>query len=367
LAVAARDDTYRYGRTLQVYLQSVLLAFRLTGDLALLDHVDVVAQRMRAELRDSWRGTLDGTDGTRDGYLNWVWRYSSGDKFVGKDTGWVDEMKTHALVALIAVALDTNRDLPSPGGRDYGAHADFWKDYLVHHFEAKWRERRNLPSGFPLLTMTGMHTYATWLRWHHYMGVLTGDAGYAVEAARMADLWWDEMRPVATPAGVAYVWPRSLLSLSNGVGNYLMPTTYASMVYADVVELHLEGFHRWASVEEMRRFARTFTEFVMDSSNPIRNGLAADIGGGVARAGLRSDASNWPRMTTHGFWLSGYPHIAAWDDTEAMIVLTQDAYERRGPNVGMMLEAGALASSVVSSFGSLDAVLAAVALGSSVR
>jgi hypothetical protein len=311
----------------------VMIAFRVTGDLALLDHVDAIAEEMRTKLRDGWRGTKDGTDGTRDGYLNWVWRYSSGDQFVGKDTHMMDEMKTHAMIAMIAVALDTNRDLRSPGGRDYGAHADFWADYLVNHFEAKWRARNDMSRGFPFMTKGGIHERQSWLKWHHYMGLLTGNEAYTVEAKRMADEWWAEMLTVDTPSGTAYVWHRD---------DFLMPTVYAAGVVADVVELHLEGFDRWGSAEEVRRFARTFTEFIMDSKDPDANGLAADIGGEVARAGLRSDAKNWSRMTTHGFWLSGFPLLAAWDPSGKIADFTRLAHERRGQNVGMMLQTGAL-------------------------
>ena len=346
--VARSDDLYHYGRPLQVYVESTLAAFRLTGDLTLLDHVDEIAEVMRAQLRDSWRGTLDGTDGTRDGYLNWVWRYSSGDDFVGKDTHVVDDVKAHALIALMAAALHTNRDLESPAGRDYAAHADFWRDYLVNHFEAKWRKRMDKPHGFPIMTMSTMHSFVSWVRWHYYMAMLTGDDRYLDEAKGMADVWWAEMRAVTTSGGTAYVWPRGVLGLG-AQSDYLMPTVYASMVIADAVELHLEGFHRWASADEMERFARTFTRFMLDTSDPAKNGIAADIGGGTARAGLWSDAKNWPRMTMHGFWLSGFPLLAAWDDTGRIAAFTNEAHAARGPNVGMMLQTGALLGDVLES------------------
>ena len=333
LRVAGLDDLYQYGRTLHMYVQSVLIAFRVTGDLSLLDHVDAIAERMRSELRDGWRGTKDGTDGTKDGYVNWVWRYSSGDQFVGKDIHIMDEMKTHAMIAMIAVALDTNRDLTGPAGRSYAAHADFWKDYLVNHFEAKWRERHDKPRGFPFMTKGGIHERQSWLKWHYYMGLLTGNVRYTAEAKRMAEEWWAEMLTVDTPSGTAYMWRRR---------DFLMPTVYAAGVVADVVELHLEGFDRWASAEEVRRFARTFTEFVIDTDDPDTNGLAADIGGEVARAGLRSDAENWRRLTTHGFLRSGFPLLAAWDPSGKIADFTEVTHEQRGENVGMMLQTGAL-------------------------
>jgi hypothetical protein len=312
LKVAGQDDIYEYGRTLHTYVQAVLVAFRLTGDLALLDHVDEIAERMRAQLRDGWRGTLDGTDGTRDGYLNWVDRYTGGE-YQGKDTMLVNEIKTHALVAMMAYALEVNRDLASPSGRDYGAHADFWENYLVNHFEAKWRERRDRPSGFPFATRAGMHTYTSWLKWHYYMGLLTGDEAYTREAERMADAWWSEIRTLATPAGEAYVWPSSLAS-AGGTGTHLQLTTYARYVYGDVIEFHFEGFHRWASSATLQSFARTFTTFIINRSDPLRDGFAGDIGGSVSRAGLLPQTSA-SRLTTEAYRASPYALIGAWDDT----------------------------------------------------
>jgi hypothetical protein len=299
-----------------------MVSFRMTGDLALLDHVDEIAQIMRAQLRDEWRGTLDGTDGTRDGYLNWSYKYGSERDFEGKDTSRGNEMKTHAMIAMIAHALDVNRDLTSPGGRDYGAHADFWIDYLVHHFEAKWRERSGVETGFPIFLRPHTHTYYSWMRWHYYMAQLTGDGAYLAEANRMADVLWNEVRTVDTSSGPAYVWARSVLA-EGGTADYLHPTTYARYVFGDVVELHLEGFHRWASDEEMSRFARTFTELIMDSSDPVRNGFAADIGGGRSRAGLRSDSS-WPRLSASRFSISSYALIGAWDPSGDLAEATDD-------------------------------------------
>ena len=297
---ARRDDVYHYGRTLHTYVQSVLLAFRVTGDLALLDHVDAIAEVMREQLRDGWRGTLDGTDGTRDGYLNWVFRYGNSTTYQGKDTHQVNEMRTHSMIAMIAYALHVNRDLVSPGGRDYAAHADFWVDYLVNHFEAKW---------------------------HYYMGLLTGDGAYTAESERMAGVLRDELREVSTASGTAYVWARSVLAEGGGDSS-LHPTTYARYMYADIVELHLEGFEWWADAVHLERFARTVTAFVIDTADPLRNDFSHDIGGGVDRAGLQSDAS-WNRMSVARYAISGYAHIAAWDASGALPELSAAIQDQR--------------------------------------
>jgi hypothetical protein len=289
--------------------------------------------------------------------VNWVYRYDDGDDLIGKDTHQVNDMKTHALVAMIAYALDVNRDLVSPSGRAYGAHADFWKDYLVNDFEAKWRERMGVASGFPIMIRPHTHTYYSWMKWHYYMGLLTGVSGYRVEAERMASVLEGEVRAVSTSAGVAYVWPRSVLA-EGGEGDYLHPTTYARYVFGDVVEMHLEGFGWWASDEEMARFARTFTEFVVDGPDPVRDGFAADIGGGVGRAGFVSDPS-WSRLSANAYGASSYALIAAWDASGRLAEVTEDVVDAGRAGGGVYLATGALVDALAG--GSATTVTASAA------
>jgi len=363
MKLAGSDDVFTYGRTLHGYVQAVLTAFRVTGDLVLLDHVDVIAERMRGELRDAWRGTNDGTDGTTDGYLNWVYRYSDTPKHQGKDTRHIDEIKAHGLVAMVAYALDLNRDLVSPGGRDYGAHADFWRGYLVDHFEAKWRERRGVVTGFPFLSHSDGHTYWTWAKWHLYMGLLTGDDGYLREAHRMADVIWGEVRSVGVAGGPAFVWASNVTSLSSS-RSYLMTTAYAHSVIGDVVTFHLEGFHRWADVEVVRAFARTMTAFVFDTEDPLSNGIAPDVGGGEDQAGIES-GSGRPRRSAST--LTGYQYalIGGWDVSGEVVDVVhriQERYPERdttrlaaGLLVGARLNPVAVAAAVNGSKGSAAA------------
>lgn len=335
LELAARDCIYEYGRTLHRYVQSVLVVFRLTGDLRLLDHVDEIAQVMRGELRDGWRGTIDGTDGMQDGYLNWVRSRDTLGEHVGKDTWQTDDMATHALVASIAYALHVNRDQVSPRGADYGANADFWLDYLLNHFEAKWRDREGVASGFPIMMRPHTASYVRWMKWHYYMGLLTEDAAYMVEALRMADVLWSstEIRPVETRIGPAYVWPRSVMKLG-GSGDYLMPITYAGVVFGHTVEFHLEGFHYWAEQAEVERFARTLSELIMDTDDPLQNGLASDVGGGIPRANLPSDPS-WSRMSAPNAADRSFLWIAAWDRTGSVRALAEALVDRPSIHVAV--------------------------------
>jgi hypothetical protein len=323
---AKSDDVFTYGRILGSHVQVVLIAFRVTGDLILLDHIDEIAEHMRAQLHDSWRGTTDGRDGTKDGFLNWVDRYERSSQFRGKDTTKINEMRAHATVATIAYALHLNRGHRSPSGRNYGAHADFWKDYLVNHFEAKWRQREGIKTAFPFMGRPHTTEYYNWMLWHHYMGKLTGKSGYAAEANRMAGHLWNDLRTVSTPKGTAYVWPQSLGTLGGTNSRILQASTYARHTFGDIVELHLEGFHNWASDEHMRRFARTFSEFIIDTNDPLRNGIASDVGGGVARAGLTSASRR--RMGRSVFRDTQFALISPWDDSGAIAKLADGVQDR---------------------------------------
>jgi len=329
MKIAGSDCLFEYGRMpFSSHVQSVLLVFRLTGDLALLDHVDRIAERMRQELRDGWRGTVDGTDGTRDGYLNWVHRRHAIAELTGKDTHRMNEQFTHGLVATIAYALEVNRDLDSPSGRDYGAHADFWRDYLINHFEAKWRERRGVESGYPILNTTGYHTTYVWTQYHYFMWRLTGDDAYLEGANELADALWGETRVANTSRGPAYVWMQELVNLGGTTRIYLMPTSYAQGIFGTSVTFHLEGFHCWASADSLHALARTFTEFIMDTDDPIKNGFARDIGGGSSKAGISRSPSYWPRRSIDVLRTGQYALIGPWDSTRRLATLAQKAQDR---------------------------------------
>lgn len=178
-------------------------------------------------------------------------------------------------------------------------------------------------------------------------GKLTGKSGYTNEANRMANVIWKELKTVSTPSGTGYVWNRSILS-EGGKQDYLMPTTYARYIYADIAEFYLEGFHNWKDERNLTRFALPVAEWVL--TNQKRDGsywFASDIGGGVARAGIRSDSS-WGRMSKYKFESSPYAQMAAWDPTgkihDISIEVLEDVSSVDKPRavhipVGLFLEA----------------------------
>lgn len=309
--LALSDDLYQYSRTVHTHILALLTAFRVTGDLALLDEVDRITEHMRSRLRDPWRATLDSTGGTRDGYLNWVFRTGSSRAHQGKDLHRFDEMRTHAIIAEVAWALHHNRDLVSPNGVPYGARAEFWTKYLVEHFEAKWRERNSVaPGRFPFLEHESLHATVAFVKYHHYLGSILADVARLNEARRLSELVLDRFVEVTTDLGPAVVWPR-LLGPTNDP--YLQPTTYARYVIGDAIDLHLEGVRFWSDPSLPTRLATTVRALVF-ADQDLGLGFARDIGGGSDRGGLdASDADAWDDFTDVSFAMSSIGAVALWD------------------------------------------------------
>lgn len=323
--LADSDDLYQYSRALHTYIVSLLTAYRLTGDDDLLAEVDRLAEIMRSHLDDSWRDTDDNRSRGRDGYRNWVWRGSNRDHR-GKDLNEIDEMRTHALVAEFAWAFETQRGTETDDGTDYGERADFWKEYLREDFEAKWRERKDVPwPKFPFMGRPYVHETVSFIKYHYYMYRLTEREEYLREAKRLTDIVLAEFQEVETDEGPALVWTHALVR-QGGDREFLQPTTYARYVFADAVDLHLEGFDRWADPELVRGLANTLAQFIIDEDEME---MARDIGGGERRAGLRpSSDDDWSGPTYTQYAISPFALLAAWDESGIVVEFSERVHER---------------------------------------
>jgi hypothetical protein len=303
---ASSDNIYHYGRDLHTYTQAVLLMLRSTGDLKFLDEVDRIAQIMRSKLSDSWCATLDGTS-QRDGYLNWRERHEQSSTYYCKDVTDLNEMLTHAHVATFAYAFHVNRDLDPR----YAERADYWTNYLVNHFEPKWRKRKNKPwPQMPMLQKKGVKTQLAWVRYNHYMHLLTGKVEYHDEAMRIHEtMWRDDFKTASSPAGTALVWRGTMISL-NGDRPYLMPTTYTRYIYMDAVELYYQSFPQWTE-ERLVQMTRSLGHFMFDNGTVD---FARDVGGGISRGGLEASPElEWRRHTAMNFLTGPYMMTIAWD------------------------------------------------------
>ena len=320
--VAKSNDSYQYRGNLYRYNNALLTAFRITGDLRLLDEVSRISELMKAELADAWLAdaVLMNDERRRDGFLNWVLKYATADDIYGKDTAWIHDSKAHTNVAQFAWAFENNRDLRSPGGYDYAKQADFWKDYLVNHYEAKWRKRQRKPSGFPFKEHNGTHTYHSMLVWHYYMGKLTGDRNYTAEAKRLANRFWDvTAKETSSRYGPALVWGRRILSDDN----YAHPQHYARNIVQESIDLHFEGFAQYADESTIQKMSRSVADFVI--KDPVRLKFSRDISGGVRRASIpASDASRWDDMNENRYNISPWAYLSAWDVPDGRITKTSE-------------------------------------------
>ena len=333
-SLAQRDDLYTYGRTLHMHVQSLLLAFRVTGDLALLDEVDRLAEHMRSRLRDGWRGTLDGSDGTRDGYLNWVYRREGARQHQGKDLYAFNEMRTHGLVAEIAWAFHHNRDLSSPNGVDYEHRARVWTSYLVGHFEEKWRVRSEATGmAFPFLHHDSLHGTVAFIKYHHYLAKTLDEPRYANEAERLSSLVLETFVEVPVGQDVAAVWP-GRLSAAYDDGDrdaLLLRTTYARYVIMDAIDLHLDGAALWRDPSVPASLATTLRAFVFDVDGDDIV-LASDIGGGRSRGGIAAhDPDDAGEFSTAQFAVSGLAFAAAWDPSGDVSQWSCELFVRHAP------------------------------------
>ncbi len=295
VAQAGSGDLFVLGRNFNQYATGLILAYREGGDPRLMRQLDVLMDRIKETLGDP----------NGDGYLNW--RYlnygadSSSSPFIGDDYHEMDEMLTHSVVAATAYALKS---------AGYGDSAAFWTDYLQNDFEAKWRARKNKASGFPFLTKNLMHPYVNWIRYHLYMGKLTGDSSYTREAARMAGVVRGNMRLNITPSGSGYEWGHFVqLGGSESVG--CQPMVYVRYTTQALVDLATQASGLFDDTF-MQRVANTMAHKAWKRIDGTE--LAGDVCGGGQHGSLYYSASH------------PYTLLAPWDASGRLEEISVRAY-----------------------------------------
>lgn len=306
---ASSGDLFLIGRSLNTHVTTLITVFRITRDPQLLDEIDRLMQLTRADLRD-YNG---------DGYLNW--RYltltePSGAPFIGDDYHEMDEILTHSLVAAAAYVFQQNAADPR-----YAERAAFWTDYLQNHFEAKWRQRKNRPTGFPFITKELTHAYSQWIRYHYYMNKLTGDGRYLSEARRMANNVANHMIEVDSPAGPAFIWDHRISDVRRYSNMGCQMFVYLRHTMQAFQDLALEEFSVFADHGFMSKVSNGFTSFVMDDDV---NSYAPTICGSSDRGGLQARATT--RGTRSQF--AGWPYYVTgpWDGTGKLLDATIRTY-----------------------------------------
>jgi hypothetical protein len=355
IRLAKSDDAYEYGRALYTHNHSLLLGLRATGDLRFLDEVDGLMQIVRDELYDGWcdgvrnrleKGWYDTMRG-RDGYLNFRRRRDESADTYCRDVADLEEAMVHGHLAMIMYAYHVNRDLASPSGIDYGERADFWFDYLVNHFEAKWRERSD--QSFPRMDFIDLkfcHTFNTFNLYYYYVGMRMQDDGdrrasaYLQQARLLTDMMFEipyvrrnragGFMPTGTPLGDAVVYSFGAPGQEVDVASSSLeacPTTYARYMIPSLVQLRLEGFYRWDDVI-MRKIATGLAYFVLDTDGVSSRSepFAAGVTGrhtveGIPRTEYRS------RVDASTYALSSLANIAPWDDSGRILQISLAIHE----------------------------------------
>ena len=304
---AQSNNTYRYGRTMNTHMTTIMQMLRVTGDRQLLDEVDRLTQLMRAQLKDWSITTYGSTTYKTDGYLNWQYDYDAG--YTGTDVHEMDEMLTHSLVASYAYAFHVNRDLDPR----YAERAQFWTNYLKNHFEAKWRKRKNIPTGFPFLEKKLAHPYMQFVRYHYYMAKLTGDKAYETEALRMTGNIKNQIKEVSTPIGTSAIWAHGM-TLLGGTATGIQSTSYARYTVQGAAEMAAEGFSIFGQAGYMDRVAVTLANNIMDGN---LSAYAEYIDG---------SGSGGAQLDTYA--ISPWAMLGRWDKTGEVQVETDRVYRK---------------------------------------
>ena len=353
-----RDNSYAYGRTVFQHHHALLLALRATGDLRFLDAVDVTAQGVRKQLRDSWCGGVEssifvneeyGTVRERDDLLKFRFRRGGGIHYC-RDTSDLHEALAHGHLALLMYAYHVNRDNPSPSGIDYGERADFWLDYLRNHFEPKWRERSGV--AWPDMDFIGLkfcHTYTVFNLYYYFIGKrLESDAdpdaaAYLRHADVMTDAMFDQpylpgVNPggfveVAGPSGDAVIYsfgaPRRGSPNPNSTHLEACPTTYARYAVSAMLTLHLEGHARWNEAI-MTKLANGVTSFVLDrpTIEERDDTVAAGVSGSAPVAGMPPTTYR-SRLGVNHYSHTSFPVLSIWDASGRIERLSLEVYAVR--------------------------------------
>ncbi len=300
-------------RHANLQLEQVISAFRVTGDGALVRRVYEVMQFARATLKAN----------TGDGFRGWLYYNPNDLKLHNKDTTTMEEIMAHSMVALAARLFDVNRDVP-----EYAEAADFWIDYLVNEFEAKWRKRSNKPTGFPFIEKDLFHPFTNSVQLMHYLGDLTGEAKYHTERDRLIRV----VRKELMVKGSSYVWPH-IVNSYRAVGNYgwiFQKCSYSGETLNAVADLGLEGV---LTEEDMQRFANTVTDNMLDGKavGLLSSNCSGDTGGDLYYP-LLGKVTHFnppaePRGTGWEWKTRGYALLARWDETGEIVNVSERLHD----------------------------------------
>ncbi len=309
---SSTGDSYMIGRYTGADVTTLLTVFRFTGDLRLLDNIDKAMQAARAQLKDY----------NNDGFLNWRWLEDPSNKqYYGTDYNLLDEIMSAGLVAEVAWAYQENRNLTSPAGINYGERADFWLSYLKQ-WEAKWRQRDNVPTGFPFIEKDIIHARVNLIRYLWYMHRLTGRQDYLDEATRLAnEINTHELRPITTPDGPGFVWAEVITANEPQSQWWLDALHYARYTTLVLLDLSYEPFAPFTPTKTLIPIAHTIATKVIDNG---ATDFAPTIGGSSPIGGLSPATTQRTDIIRWGIY--SFTFYAAYDTTNKIATTSEQVY-----------------------------------------
>src|SRR5690606_6430566 len=114
--------------------------------------------------------------------------------------------------------------------------------------------------GFPFVARPHTHESVDFVRYLHYMYLITQHEEYGREAKRLTAVVLSNFRVADTDYGPALVAPRSLLT-EGGSEDFLLPSAYVRYVHASAVDLFFEREGAWEDPELMEMLARSLAHF----------------------------------------------------------------------------------------------------------
>lgn len=273
MALGTRDSEFGssnrpWGRTGNATVTGLLIAFRYTGDLTLLDEAVRLVER-------AW-SNRSGVDGI---YTYW--------------TGYDQELDvplTAGLIACVAWACRNNDDLTSPAGHDYDALATKYHEWLLSSFIERWRLREGTSATtLPPFHKGQQHTFVNMMRVLWYVGRLGGGNGnsgstFAAAAQAMLTVRLAEDNVAATGFGGRntrmYKHSVSGDESTANTASALQYTTYMRYEVPAYIDLMLDGFDARLDATFFTEWANGIADFAFDG-DPEGTGspMARSVGG----------------------------------------------------------------------------------------
>lgn len=341
------DHIYHYGRYVRNGMSAYLSAFRMTGDLRLLDRVCDYLDTMATKLAVGWGGSNrnlydHNAWGSSDWSPSrcWIGRHNGMGVNYGTDissSSTMNHAKIIASVAEAAWAFEVNADLTSPGTgtKRYAAAADFWRTWLLE-FQVSWQgggtsgwrdnyrglrypTRRAGTNDWPFLCNAGdSHSTVSTILAMRYWHLLFNEPKALAGRDRLQSGWRDQELSKFTYDGTPVaVWGHGFRA-EGSPNPRLQGTTYVGYHLSDGLAIWLSGFDpQWTS-DAYKRTVNAFDKFTLNNDGSV-NGT---IGGDQDRGGLTYDAGEASRPGKGQIAFFGYGQCLAFSSQRVANILT---------------------------------------------